>query len=100
MSTRDVRQAWARVGDELTGLGLKLKLHAEQEFTEDDLRESEDALERLGEALDAAVEAVQHAAEDPAVREDLIETGRRLVVAMSVTMDEATRPLRDRSLIG
>lgn len=97
MSTRDVRQAWARVGDELTGLGLKLKLHAEQEFSDDDLRESEAALERLGEALDAAVEAVQNAAEDPAVREDLVETGRRLVVAMSVTMDEATRPLRDRT---
>jgi hypothetical protein len=96
MSTQDVRHAWGRVGDELAGLGLKLKLHAEQEFSDDDVRESEAALERLGEALDAAVEAVQHAAEDPAVREDLAETGRRLVDALSVTMNEATRPIRDR----
>jgi hypothetical protein len=97
MSTREVRDAWGKVGDELAGLGLKLKLHAEQEFSDDDVRESDAALERLGEALDAAVEAVQHAAEDPAVREDLVETGRRLMDALSVTMNEATRPLRDRT---
>ena len=96
MSTQEVRRAWAKVGDELTGLGLKLKLHAEQELSDDDVRESDAALERLGEALDAVVEAVQNAAGDPAVREDLVETGRRLKSALSVTMAEATRPLRDR----
>lgn len=95
MSTREVRAAWGKVGDELAGLGLKLKLHAEQELSDDDVRESDAALERLGEALDAVVEAVQNAAEDPAVREDLAETGRRLVDALSITMDEVTKPLRD-----
>lgn len=96
MSTQDVRQAWSKVGDELSGLGLKLKLHAEQEFSDDDVRESEAALERLGEALDAAAEAIQQAGKDPAVRADLVETGRRLVDALSITMNEATRPIRDR----
>lgn len=97
MSTREVRDAWGKVGDELAGLGLKLKLHAQQEFSDDDLKESDAALERLGEALDAAAEAVQNAAEDPAVREDLVETGRRLVDALSVTMTEATKPFRGRT---
>ena len=94
MSTREVRHAWSRVGDELTGLGLKLKLHAEQEFSDDDIKESEAALERLGEALDAVADAVQNAVEDPAVREDVKETGRRLKNALAITMEEATRPLR------
>ncbi len=96
MSTREVKQAWAKVGDELAGLGLKLKLHAEQELSDDDVREADDALERGGEALDAVVDAVQHAAGDPAVREDLAEAGRHLKSALSVTLTEATRPLRDR----
>lgn len=96
MSTQEIRRAWAEVGDELAGLGLKLKLHAEQELSDDDVRESDAALERLGEALDAVVDAVQHAAGDPAVREDLAEAGRRLKSALSVTMSEAMRPLRDR----
>lgn len=97
MSTQEIRHAWGRVGDELTGLGLKLKLHAEQELSDDDVKESDAALERLGEALDAVVDAVQNAADDPAVREDLLETGRRLKSALAVTMNEATRPLRSRS---
>ena len=90
----DIRRAWGRVGDELTGLGLKLKLHAEQELTDDDVSEAEHTLERLGEALDAVADAIQNAAEDPAVRDDAKEAGRRLKDAMSVTLAEAVRPLR------
>lgn len=94
MSTREIKNAWGKVGDELAGLGLKLKLHAEQEFSDDDLRESDAALQRLSEAVEAAVETVDHVIGDVAVREDLVETSRRLVEAMSVTMREARLQIR------
>jgi len=93
MSTQDIRRAWAIVGGELASLGLKLKLHAEQEFSNDDLRESEAMIERIGEAVEAAVDAVENAVDDPAVREDLAEAGRSLADALSVTIKEASRQI-------
>ena len=93
MSTQDIRRAWANVGGELASLGLKLKLHAEQEFSNDDLRESEAMIERIGEAVEAAVDAVENAVDDPAVREDLAEAGRSLADALSVTIKEASRQI-------
>lgn len=96
MSSQEIRRAWSSVGDELASLGLKLKLHAEQEFSDDDLRETETVIERLGEAIEAAVDAVENAAGDPAVREDLATSGRRLVDALSVTVTEASRQIRGR----
>lgn len=93
MGTQDIRRAWANVGDELASLGLKLKLHAEQEFSDDDLRESDAMIERVGEAVEAAVDAVENAFGDPAVRDDLAEAGRRLADALSVTMKEASRQI-------
>ncbi len=95
MSNREVRSAWGKVGDELAGLGLKLKLHAEQEFSDDDLRESDAALEKFSEAIEAAVEAVENAVGDVAVREDVAASGRQLIEAMSVTMRAARRQIRD-----
>jgi hypothetical protein len=93
MSTEDIRRAWANVGGELASLGLKLKLHAEQEFSNDDLRESEAMIKRIGEAVEAAVDAVENAVDDPAVREDLAEAGRSLADALSVTIKEASRQI-------
>jgi hypothetical protein len=93
MSTQDIRRAWANVGGELASLGLKLKLHAEQEFSNDDLRESEAMIKRIGEAVEAAVDAVENAVDDPAVREDLAEAGRSLADALSVTIKEASRQI-------
>ncbi len=94
MSTQEIRRAWGHVGDELASLGLKLKLHAEQEFSDDDVWESEAVIERIGEAVEAAVDAVENAVGDPAVRDDLAEAGRRLADALSVTIAEATRQIR------
>jgi len=97
MSTREIKDAWGKVGDELASLGLKLKLHAEQEFSDDDVTEADAALERLSEAVEAAVDTVGHVFGDVAVREDFADTGRQLVEAMSVTMREATRQIRGTS---
>ncbi len=94
MTTQEIKAAWGKVGDELSGLGLKLKLHAEQEFSDDDVRSADDALERLSEAVEAAVDTVGNAVSDVAVREDFADTGRQLIEAMSITMREASRQLR------
>jgi hypothetical protein len=100
MSTNELKVAWSKVGNELEGLGLKLKYHVEQEFGDDD--EGDDggvkgALNRLGEAFEDAVEAAEHAAKDQAVREDLRATGRELVAALTTTVDQAVKGVRSFS---
>lgn len=94
MGTHDIKTAWSKVGDELAGLGLKLKLHAEQEFSDDDVREADAALERFSESVEAAVDTVANAIGDEAVRQDVHDAGRRLVDALTVTMREAVRQIR------
>ena len=94
MTQDDVRAAWIRVGDELSGLGLKLKYHAEQELAEDD-PEVTSALQRLGKSLRDIGDAMDNAAGDDAVREDVRETGRRLMEAMTATIDQAKAELRE-----
>ncbi len=89
MTHNPVKQAWLEVGDELESIGLKLKLHLEQETSADEPEAG--AFERLAQRIEAAVDAVEHAAADAAVRDDLRESGRRLVEAMSTTYREATR---------
>ena len=94
MSKTDVKLAWTKVGDELSGLGLKLKYHAQQEFSgDDDDAESsadvKDALKRLAAAIDDAVDAVGNAAKDPAVRTDVKNTGQSLLTALTTTVNEA-----------
>jgi len=92
MSTNAVRDAWLEVGDELEAVALKLKLHLEQETSESDA--VDDLLQRLAARVDDAIDAVGHAATDEAVRDDLRETGRRMVDAMEATFREATRSVR------
>jgi hypothetical protein len=91
MTRNPVKNAWLDVGDELEAIALKLKLHLEQESSED---EDDGFIERLGEKIEAAIGAAEHAAGDGAVRDDLRETGRRLVDAMSITYREASRSVR------
>ena len=92
MSVNIVKQAWLEVGDELESVALKLKLHLEQEMSGSD--DIDDVLARLAERIDDAVDAAEHAASDDAVRDDLRETGHRLVDAMGTTFREATRAVR------
>lgn len=87
MSSEQVRAAWSSVADELEGLGLKLKLHLEQEQAEED--DSDAIFERLGQRIDDAIDAVENAAGDDAVRADLCETRERLVEAVSTTFRTA-----------
>ncbi len=93
MTKNDVMLAWGKVGDQLEALGLKLKLHAEQEFADDD-DEVSNALERLAEAFENTAEAIGHAATDKAVQHDVSEAGRHLIEAFATTVNQATSQLR------
>lgn len=94
MSSQQIREAWSSVADELEGLGLKLKLHLEQELAEDDDESTEALFERLRERFDDAIDAVGNAAGDDAVRADLRETRERLVEAVAATFRTARQEVR------
>lgn len=95
MTKTDVKRAWTKVGDELSGLGLKLKYHMQQELTDDDDGdEVRAALKRLADAIDDTVDAAENAAKDPAVRDDVRSAGQLLIDALSTTVNEAVKSCR------
>lgn len=87
MTTKtDKKLAWEEAGDRLEALALKLKLHAEEELSEDG-RTVKTALERLRDAAEDAVGAVSDACRDPGVRDDAREAVAALGRALSRTLD-------------
>jgi len=89
----DPKKAWADVGDAMSALGLKLKLHAEQETSEDD-KEITSALERLTGVVNDIFEGVGNAARDPAVRDDARNIAQAFAGAVDATIDEARSRLK------
>lgn len=83
---------WKEVKSKVEGLGLKLKLHLEQEDdAADDTSKPGDtraAVEELGEKIQEAFAGFGHAAKDPAVRSDVKEIGTLLKDAMVNTFTE------------
>jgi hypothetical protein len=109
MYMAEMKNAWEEVGSLATGLGLKLKLHLAQarsdsaagsaatEPSETDAARSKavtEALQKLGEAIDTAVDAVASAAKDPAISADVREVGRSLTHAMGTTFSEVSDDVR------
>lgn len=97
MTKHDVKLAWGRVGDELSSLGLKLKLHMEQEREEHEAGDDSamrEALDRLTQAIDDAADAVGNAAKDDAVRDNARNAGTRLIDAVTTTVNEAVTEVR------
>ena len=92
----DMRKSWEDAGSKLSGLGLKLKYHFQEEHSEEvaDSDEVRTAAERLRDAVDSAFEAMGDAAKDPAVKEDLRESARLLRNALADTFSEAGEALR------
>jgi hypothetical protein len=84
----DTKKAWEEVGDALSALGLKLKLHAEQEMSEDG-KEFTSALERLSGTVNDIFQGVGNAAKDPAVRDDARNVAQAFAGAVDATIDEA-----------
>ncbi len=83
---------WKEVKSKMEGLGLKLKLHLEQENDESDDTatpgETKAAIEELGQKLQDAFASFSDAAKDPAVRTDLKDIGALLREAMINTFGE------------
>lgn len=89
----ETRNAWAEVSDQLSALCLKLKLHAEEELSDDDVR-SKAGLERLSAVIDETVDAIEDAYEDEAVRENAREMARSFLHAMDATMRDVGDRIR------
>ena len=91
------RQAWDEFGSKLESLGLKLKLHYEQEADADAGEEGgvRRSLERIGEAIEDAFEALGNAVDDDAVRNDAKDSAALLVDALNATFTEVGDELRN-----
>jgi len=96
----DVRTAWTQAGDQLSGLGHKLKVHYEAQRGTDETGEQtraqddvKDAVRKLGVAVQDAVDAMGAAARDQAVKDDVKDIGRSLRGALGVTFSEISDEL-------
>jgi hypothetical protein len=90
--------AWDEVGARFQGLGRKLKAHLEHEregeSAEEATQEVKAALSKLVDSLDDAFEALGNAARDPSVRQDVADTGRSLVGAIGVSLEQVGDEIR------
>jgi hypothetical protein len=98
MSNPTTQQAWTALGDQLEALGLKLKLHVEQEAGEasDATNTIKESLERVGDALTRVFEGLDDAITDDAVRADAKQAGRLLLEAVNTTFGSVADDLRDK----
>jgi hypothetical protein len=97
MSNATTQQAWAALGDQLEALGLKLKLHVEQEAgaASEATGTIKQSLERVGDALTHVFEGLDDAITDEAVRADARQAGRLLLEAVNTTFTSVADDLRD-----
>lgn len=90
----DPKKAWADVGDALSALGLKLKLHTEQETSETGEKEFTSGLQRLAGVVDDIFDSIGNAARDPAVRDDARSVAQSFAGAVDATIEEAKGRLK------
>ena len=93
----DAKEPWNEVGDRLAALALKLKMHAKEELSEERKAEARSAVERFGTSIQGAVDALGDAVRDPAVKEDAKAAGHALSNAVTTTVEEVLRVLRESS---
>ena len=89
----DPKKAWGDVADALSALGLKLKLHTEQEMSEEG-KEFTSALEGIADTVNDVFQGVGNAARDPAVRDDARSVAEAFAGAVDATIDEAKKRLK------
>ena len=88
-------EQWKEVGAKLEAIGLKLKLHYEQEHGERDaVAEPKDAVTRLADAVDDAFDALGNAATDDAVKADVRDAGQALSNALAASFAEVSSSLK------
>jgi hypothetical protein len=79
------REAWNEVGDQLSALGLKLKMHLKEELSE---VEDDSMWERVRDSFEEVFDALGDASRDPAVRDDLRGVAEAFAAAANTTVDE------------
>ncbi len=85
---------WQDVQEGLRSLAMKLDYHLRQSSSEQ-RAEAQDALRKIADAVDGAVDGIKGASSDPAVREDLQQLGSALSRAVSSTVSDVGDELRD-----
>lgn len=90
----DAKSPWDEVGDRLGALALKLKLHAQEEISEERKAEARTAVERFGATIQGAIDALGDAVRDPAVKEDAKAAGQALSGAVTATVEEVLKAVR------
>lgn len=86
----DLRTVWAEVGTAADRLGLKVKLHVQEELSEGD---GGSPWERMGSTLEELLEGLGDAYRDPAVRSDVADVASSLGAALQATVEEARRQI-------
>jgi hypothetical protein len=93
------QDSWQEIKSKIESLGLKLKLHLDQENDDtDDTAEpgaTKKAMEDLGDKLQEAFHSFGAASKDPAVRSDVKEIGTLLKDAMADTFSKASTEVSD-----
>ena len=95
----DVQEPWKNLASKAEALGLKLKLHIEQERDDTDESaepgETKAVIEDLGRRLQDAFESLGAAAKDPAVRADMKDMGSLLKDALADTFSTVSTEVGD-----
>jgi hypothetical protein len=93
------KDSWKEVASKAEALGLKLKLHMEQEADTDDESVDEGStkatLEDFGRKLQDAFESIGTAAKDPAVHSDFKDMGVLLKDALADTFSSVSTDVGD-----
>jgi hypothetical protein len=87
----EISSAWSEVGDRMSALCLKLKLHGEEELSDEAVK-AKAGLDKLGAAVEGFVDAIGDAYDDPAVKSDAKDVARAFLDAINTTVRQA----RDR----
>ncbi len=81
----DTRNAWGEVADQMSALALKLKLHAQEELSDEDI-EKACGFDRVKAAVEETMDAIGDAVDDVAVRENAKEMARAFRDAVRATV--------------
>ncbi len=90
----DPRKEWSDAGDKVSALLLKLKLHAKEELSDEDLQEKS-GLQKLGATIEEFFDGMGDAIEDEAVRDDAREAGRAMMRALEASVKVAGDKIRN-----
>lgn len=92
----DSKDAWERAGQSFERLGAQLREHYRRTGEDHGGTEVDDALRRLGDALDAAVKAVGETVRDPEFQETARNAAKALGDALSTTFEQVGAQVRGR----